>query len=494
MIVPAEPLRFLDDEEMRKIHETAVRVLDSTGTRIDSDRALDYLRDAGCRVDRDRRRVTFPPEVTERCVDKMRRSRADSARMPERMAVRFSHIRFRNEPYRIHPDFSVSTGGFCVFVHDLEGVRRTATMQDVRDSLRLADALDQIDLTGLPVSAQDVPHRLRPTVMAAELAKTTKKLGGIETFDVRDVEYITRIAEVVAGGKEELRRHPVLVGYAEMRSPLCLDGNMAEIFMAYIERGLPQTLDTMPNGGATAPMAAAGILALGAAESMVGLVLAYAIDEAAVVGLDMIPSYADMRSGIFRYAGAERWPLLGARLQLLNEFYACPAGVHGGKTDACVPGVQVGIEKAASLLMPVLCGAVGVGTVGHLENAVTFSPEQLVIDSEVAGYVRRMLRGCEVNDETLAAEVIERVGIGGEYLTDEHTLRHFRKELHDSPLFERAPWAHVHETGLRGMQERARARVKEILSAEPRSSPLAPDQIEAIDEIVDEAKRELGEE
>jgi trimethylamine--corrinoid protein Co-methyltransferase len=328
--------------------------------------------------------------------------------------------------------------------------------------------------------------------MAAELAKTTRKLGGIETFDTRDVGYITAIAEVVAGGAEALRRRPVLVGYAEMRSPLCLDRNMAEIFMAYVERGLPQTLDTMPNGGATAPMSGPGVLALGVAESMVGLVLAYAISPDAVVGLDLIPSYADMRSGIFRYAGAERWPLLGARLQLLQEFYTCPAGVHGGKTDACVPGVQVGVEKMASLLMPVLCGAVGVGTVGHLENAVTFSPEQLVIDNEIVGYVRRMIRGMDVNDETLAAEVIERVGIGGEYLSDEHTLRRFREEMHDSLLFERASWGQVYQGDLRGMQERARRRAQEILASDAWQPPLTREQEQAIDEIVAQAEAELG--
>ena len=409
------------------------------------------------------------------------------------MAVRFSHIRFRSEPYRVHHDFSVSTGGFCVFIHDLEGKRRRANLQDVRDSLRLADALDHIDLTGLPVSAQEIPHRLRPIRMAAELAKTTRKLGGIETFCVQDVGYITRIAEVVAGGKDELRRQPVLVGYSEARSPLCLDENMADILMAYVENGLPQTLDTMPNGGATAPMSAPAILALGAAESMIGLVLAYAIDPDAVVGLDMIPSYADMRSGVFRYAGAERWPLLGARIQLLNEFYACPAGVHGGKTDACVPGVQVGVEKMASILMPVLSGAVGIGTVGHLENAVTFSPEQLVIDNEIVGYARRMLRGFDVNDETLAFEVVERVGVGGEYLTDVHTLQHFREEMHDSPLFQRAPWGHVHARDARGMQELARRRAREILDGDSWEPPLTQDQEREIDAIVDEAERELAE-
>ena len=94
-------------------------------------------------------------------------------------------------------------------------------------------------------------------------------------------------------------------------------------------------------------------------------------------------------------------PLLVARVQLISEFYGCPSGVHGGKTDSCFPNVQCGIEKAMSTVFPVLAGAVGIGTVGHLENAVTFSPLQLVIDNEVSRAVRRTLRPIEVNDQTL---------------------------------------------------------------------------------------------
>ncbi len=270
-----DPLRLLTWDEMKTIHRTAVRILEEVGAKVDNQRALDYLESAGCQVERDRRIVKFPGEVTERCVDRMRQQRRDPNRLPERMAVRFSHIRFRAEPYQVHEDFSVSAGGFCVFIHDLDGQRRCANLQDVRDSLRLVNALENIDLTGLPVSAQEVAPGLRPVKMAAELAKTTRKLGGIETFCARDADYIIRIAEVVAGGREALRRKPVLVGYGEIRSPLCLDENMADIFIKYVEAGLPQTLDTMPNGGATAPMSGPGILALGAAESLIGVILGY---------------------------------------------------------------------------------------------------------------------------------------------------------------------------------------------------------------------------
>ncbi len=155
----------------------------------------------------------------------------------------------------------------------MDGRRCEATLEDVRKALKLADKLDQIAYTGLPVSAQDVPAKLRPVLMAAELVKATRKLGGIETFQRSDVRYITRIGEIVAGGREAHRRNPILVGYAEARTPLCIDTVMADVMLAHLEFGLPQSLDTMPSAGASAPMSAASVLAVGVAETLGGLVL-----------------------------------------------------------------------------------------------------------------------------------------------------------------------------------------------------------------------------
>jgi len=402
------------------------------------------------------------------------------------MSVRYSQVRFDRKPFRVHEDFSVSTGGFCCFIFDLEGKRRNATLEDVRKSLKLADRLDQITYTGLPVAAQEIPVGIRPVVMAAELAKATMKLGGIETFKPGDIDYICRIGEVVCGGKEGHRKNPILVGYAEARSPLCFDAVMVDVMLGHLERGLPQTLETMPNAGATAPMSVAGTMAIGIAETLGGLVLGFAVDPDATMGVDVNPGYCDMRSMLFGYAGAERIPLLAARIQLISEFYGCPSGVHGGKTNACVPGIQAGVEKGISMLAPVLSGAIGFGTVGHLENAITFSPLQLVIDNEIARYVRRCVKGIEVTDETLDMQTIRATGIAGNTLSSDSTMLRFREEQMLSPFFDCLPWGVGHSLDRERFEKLAAARAKELL-AEESESPLSVSQIQAIDEIVEEA-------
>ena len=485
-----EPIRYLSGVEMDRMHHSALRILERTGMWVDHGRALEYLRAAGCRVDMDRRIVKFPPEVVEAAVARMRHNFQDPNRWPKRMSVRYAQVRFDAQPLRVHEDFTVSAGGFCCFIWDMEGQRRDATLQDVRQSLKLADKLDQIAYTGLPCAAQDVPVQVRPVVMAAELVRATRKLGGVETFRREQVGYIARIGEIVAGSREAHRRDPILVGYAEARTPLCIDAVMADVMLAHLELGLPQSLDTMPNAGATAPMSAAGVLALGLAETLGGLVLGFAVDPNATMTIDLTPGYCDMRSMHFAYAGAERMPLLAARVQLVSEYYGCPSGIHGGKTDACVPGIQVGVEKAISMYVAVMAGAIGFGTVGHLENAVTFSPLQLVIDNEIARYVRRAVRGLEVNEETLALGLIEEVGINAHTFDHEHTASHYRNEELLSPFFDSLSWGLDDSLDRERFEKRAAAKVRDLLASE-NSPPLNAEQEAAIDEIVKEATMDL---
>jgi trimethylamine--corrinoid protein Co-methyltransferase len=267
---------------------------------------------------------------------------------------------------------------------------------------------------------------------------------------------------------------------------------MCDVYLEYLKRGLPQSLDTMPNAGATAPMHPAGALTLGIAETLGGLVLAYSVDENACVSIDVTPGFADMRTGIFKYSGAERVSLLGARIQMISEYYGCPSGVHGGKTDSCSPDVRAGVEKGISMLSAVLCGAIGFGTVGHIENAMTFSPAQLVMDNEIARYVRRCVQGFEITDDLINVDLIRRVGIGGNYLSEMETATEYRQFLNLSPWFSAEPWATAWEKQeTASWNSRAEETVRDLLSREY-EPPLSAEQSREIDAIVADAERRLG--
>jgi trimethylamine--corrinoid protein Co-methyltransferase len=177
-------------------------------------------------------------------------------------------------------------------------------------------------------------------------------------------------------------------------------------------------------------------------------------------------------------------------VQLISEYYGCPSGVHGGKTDSCFVNVQAGIDKAMTTVFPVLAGAVGIGTVGHLENAVTFSPQQLVIDNEIFRSMRRALQPIRVDEETLAADLVGRVGPGGNYLGEEHTVRHFREESFFSSLFETLPWAAAHDQDAPGMERKAWEAARAIWQEEP-EPVLDEERMRAIDRVVRSAEKHL---
>jgi trimethylamine--corrinoid protein Co-methyltransferase len=151
-----EPIRYLSWEEMEQIHKSALYILSKIGMRVDHIKALEYLKNTGCNVDMDCRIVKFPEAVVERAVSKMKANFSSPGRLPKRMAVRYSRVFFENFAFKIHEDFSVSSGGFCCFIYDLDGNRRYADRKDVKECIRLAHKLDQITYTGLPVAAQDV--------------------------------------------------------------------------------------------------------------------------------------------------------------------------------------------------------------------------------------------------------------------------------------------------------------------------------------------------
>jgi len=217
-------------------------------------------------------------------------------------------------------------------------------------------------------------------------------------------------------------------------------------------------------------------------------VLAYAVRDDAVVAMDVTPSYADMRTGLYKYSGADRCNLLMARVQLFAEYYGCPTGVHGGKTDSCFYNEQTGAEKMSSMLLPVLAGAVGIGTVGHLENAVTFSPLQLAIDNELAAYVRRAIRSpWVIDDQSLATDLIHAVGPGGNYLAESHTAEHFRQELHLSPLFPVRAWSEAQSRPEEFDQTRKAHEMAARHWRKPDEPVLQDDQIREIDRIVKRA-------
>lgn len=198
-------LKILTINEMEKLHNGALKILEDTGMWIDSQDARDYYRSAGCKVNDGTKIVLFPKKITEYYIDMMRKKYSDISN------VRYSRTFYTKKENKLYTDFTTNAGGFSVFVLDLNNKRRTATFKDVTDSIRLADALENIDRMGLPCSAQEIPHEERPIRMTAELLKLTNKIGGIEAWNKRDIYAIAEMCDVITGSRDASIKNPLIM-------------------------------------------------------------------------------------------------------------------------------------------------------------------------------------------------------------------------------------------------------------------------------------------
>jgi trimethylamine--corrinoid protein Co-methyltransferase len=252
------------------------------------------------------------------------------------------------------------------------------------------------------------------------------------------------------------------------------------MFMA--EKGLPTTYTPVVLRGMTGPVTPAGAIALANAGELVGLVLAQLKRQGTPIILTGgVNDMADMRTMTGVYAAPENRVMLVE----LAHYYGLPIFGLAGASDSKLPDEQAAAECAFSLLLEALCGAQLIHDVGYLESGLLNSLEQIVICDELINYVKRVMTGLEINEETLGLNTIDQVGPHGDFLSTEHTLRHFKEdwypELFDREIFDK--WITAGGTTLR---QRARERVQEILeSHEP--EPLPKDVQKKIDAIVNRA-------
>jgi trimethylamine--corrinoid protein Co-methyltransferase len=454
-----KPLR---QDQVRTIHEASLALLNRTGIESRSKQVQETFRDAGAEVDGVRIRI--PPGMIEEAIDTA----------PKRLLLAG---RQRRHDLLLEGDrVYVGTGGAALKVLDFESEAiRSARLSDVGRAARLVDALEHIDFYLIPVYPMDVPaDRVEVHKYYAAFAHTTKHVqGGVYTIDgIRDV---VAMAERISGGERELRERPIVSFITSwMISPLLFSDGVTELLLEICRLRLPVVLSAAPAAGATAPVTLAGMLAQLNAEQLAGLTLTQLTSPGCPVLLGPIPTITDMRTGKY-LAGAVELGMCNAAMTQMIHHYNLPIYNSAGMTEAKIPDYQAGVEKAQSLFQVTLAGSNFVHhAAGMLEDMSAISYEQFVLDDELLGMAMRAVRGIEVNDETLALDVIDRVGPGGHFLLDDHTSLHMRHEhYYPSGVIDREIRAAWEANGASDARDRARGVARRLL-AEHRAQPLDP--------------------
>jgi len=453
----------LTDEQVEQIHRASLAILARTGVQVEEPQALQLFKNAGAEIDGNR--VRIPQAIIEDALDKAPSKVVLAGQNPKNDLVL--------EGKRVH----IGTGGAALQVLDIDtGKIRNAVLRDVADMARIVDALENIHFYLLPIYPTDLPEdKVEIEKFYTALANTNKHVqAGVYTIQgIRDV---IEMAEKIMGGSEELRKRPIISFITSwMVSPLNFATDVTTLLIEVCRQRMPVVLSAAPMAGSTAPVTLAGMLAQLNAEQLAGLTLTQLVEPGTPGIIGPIPATADMRSGKY-LSGTIELGMCNAAITQLAHFYEVPIYNSAGMTESKLPDVQAGIEKAQSVIQVALAGANYIHhAAGMLEDMSTIAYEQFVIDNEVLGMAMRAVRGIEVNEETLALDVIDQVGPGGHYLLEDHTLTYMRSEYYyPSNVIDRQgrdDW--VGDGGATGW-ERAKEIARKIL-AEHKPQPINPE-------------------
>ncbi len=409
----------LSVNDMESIHKATMQVLAKAGFQVDNPRALKLFAEKGAQVDFEKNIVKVNEEWV---MDFLKKA-------PSRIIL---YGREEKHNMVVEPNRTfMGTGGTGLTILDLEtGEKRPTTTEDVGDIARLVDTLDNIHWYTVPVFPTEVPKEDADINRFYQSIKNTSKhvMGGVYGGH-KGVKEVIRLAQHIAGGEEKLRERPFISVICSTISPLKLEGHYVDFMFDLIEAGIPIATGCTPIAGATSPITLAGTLVQINAEAISGILMNQVIKEGAPVFYSIVPTTADMRTMGFLFGAVENG-IMNAACAQLASYYNLPMYSTGGVTESKVFDVQNGYEKCANNLLPAMAGAQLIhNAAGLIDSSMTVAYEQYVIDDEILGMALRVIKGIKVNPDTLAAEVIEAVGPGGNFLSQPHTVKHLRSEL-----------------------------------------------------------------
>jgi trimethylamine--corrinoid protein Co-methyltransferase len=383
-------------------------------------------------------------------------------------------------PGEVHFGPGVSTS---YFMDPYTGERQRACRQDVALSSRVIDALENIDyLMGLALPEDVAPARASVFEFAEMVMNSSKPLMAWgQTLE--NIQDIYQIAATAVGGEDVLRKRPIFALFAVGLGPLVLpDEIMANAFWA-AERGIPIVYHGPGVAGVSAPVTGAGTLVVALAGCLAGLAAIQLKQPGAPICLGSVPAPMDPRSGRPLY-GSPELSLYSAALSELATYLDLPLMGTSGASEAKTVDLQAAIESTTQVIFSLLSRTTIPHDAGFLDCADIGSLEMLVMNDEIIRMARRIMRGIEVNDETLMLDLIDRVGPGGEYISQLETAQNFRKEIWLPHLMDRQPWNQWSEKGAFSMLDHIQTRIREILETHV-PLPLPDDAVKRIVTILE---------
>jgi trimethylamine--corrinoid protein Co-methyltransferase len=469
-------MNVLSKDQIEQIHSATLEVLERTGVRITHLRALELLDGAGANVDGDR--VRIPARMVEKAIHAS----------PSCFA-----LGKRNGEPAILLEENRSWYGAGLDCRDyLDPVtdeRRRFTSEDCRVTATIANVLPNYTWAMILGLAADVPVDIADRVIAKQALTCCEKPLAVCCNDPASLCAIYDMAILIVGREERFRKAPSIALLSSAVSPLSYYDDTVDKIIFCAEKGIPQIFYSGLQTGGTSPATLAGTIVQGSAESLSGIVLAQLVRAGAPVVYGAFTTIMDMATAVFSY-GAPEMSLMAAAMAQMAQRYHLPFFGTAGCSDAKFPDdPQAAIEATFSCLSSALSGANLIHDIGLLDHSNMISPDYLVLNNEVLHMVNQYMRGIPVTSEALAVDLIDRVGPGGHYLEEEHTMRHFR-DVWYSELFDRTNYDEWFKKGARRFKERLSEQTRNLMDLN--SLPLPTEIVKEMNRMEKHWHRESG--
>ncbi len=475
------PVQVLDEEQIERIHDASMDILECQGIEVLGDQALDVFRKAGARVDDDGR------------------VRMDRGLVME--AISTAPAQFDVVPR--NPDNAIRCGGNAInfgmvsgppSVHDRINGRRSGNLLDYRKLVKLGQFFNVISFFGnQAVALTDLPVNTRHLDAAfTSLTLSDKPFFTLGIGAERGLDAVRMCA--IAKGLElaDMVDHPTVMTNININSPRKLDDSMAYGAMQLAMLGQPVVVTPFTLMGAMTPVTMAGALAQQNAEALLGISLLQLTRPGCPVGYGGFTSNVDMRSGSPAFGTPENSLANLAGGQLARR-YNLPY-----RTSACNASNAADCQSTWETQMALWGAVMGHGNfiyhaAGWLEGGLVASFEKVVIDCEMLQHIAVLLRPVAVDDQTLALEAMDEVGPGGHFFGCDHTMQRYKTAFYEPFLSDWQNNQNWQEAGAKDATMRATEIWQRALD-EYEQPPIDPAVQEALEAYITRRKQELGRE
>ena len=473
-------LKSLSDSEVDFIHQATLQVFQHTGLKVYSDEAMEIFHGSGAAVEKfeDHAVIKIPPSIVEDCIRQTPRTFGCYGRAWEGD--------FILEPSLV----SLSCAGGCVNVIDPYTLEhRPAMKKDCGNIARICDSLDEIGVLLRPCIPNDVPADIYPLHALEAILTNTSKHVLIGPDNAKNLRRMMQLGAACIGGMDEFKKRPIFSATVCPTSPLVLTKNVCEMIVEAARQGVGLLVVPMALAGAISPATVAGTLVTTNAEILGSIVLAQLTARGARCIYGNLSTIMDMRTG-GAAVGAPELARVAAGTCRLAKYYGFPCMAGAAMSDSKIPDAQAAYESALSVMLTSLAGANIVFGMGGLDHLLTIDCAKLIMDAELERMVMNILGGIDVSEDSVALDVIHRVGPAGEFMTQEHTYDHMR-DFSQNKLYDRRSRDVWLERGARDLTECAYEKARDVIENH-NPKPLPEGASAAMQEITAEYEAELG--